>query len=386
MKAVRRKDGIGRETVDRKDRLDMVGFGTMLFGELNEEKEAMKLLDRARERGISFFDTAEMYPVPQRQETQGLSEEIIGKWLKSRSIPRSEVAIATKVTGPSGQMSWIRDGPRRIDREAITSAVEGSLRRLDVDYIDVYQIHWPDRYVPMFGESLYDSSRAYSAVPLEEQMEAMGSLVQQGKIREVGLSNESPFGLMRCCNLAKQSCCKMMEEEGEEEDEEGEEEFPGKTYYPKISYIQNAYNLMCRSFDSSLLECCLEEKVKLLAYSPLAMGLLTGKYLRNGGPADGRLNLYKGRYSEAETRYEQRPAVIEAVKQYASVAAKHGMTPLELAIRFALSNPCMGKTIVGATNCSQLDEIVRAAGEGSLSEAVLADVKSIHRNIPNPTP
>ena len=173
-------------------------LGTMQFGERIADIDARLMLDRAREHGINFFDTAEMYPVPQRAATQGASERILGRWLRDRAVPRRDVVLATKVTGPSGQMAWIRDGPERLDGASITEAVEGSLRRMQTDYVDLIQLHWPDRYVPMFGEELYDASRRHGAASLEDQLEALGRLKDQGKVLDVGLSNETPWGLMRC--------------------------------------------------------------------------------------------------------------------------------------------------------------------------------------------
>ena len=345
----------------------------MLFGTSTGEEEAFAMLDRARDHGINLLDTAEMYPVPQSAESQGRSEAIVGKWLRSRTsrggdVRREDVVVATKVTGPSGQMPWIRGGPPRVDARAIREACEGSLRRLQVDCIDIYQVHWPDRYVPMFGETLYDASRRYASVSLEEQMDAVGSLVEEGKVRRVGLSNETFWrGLTKCCNLHAAG--------------------GGEQRYPRIHYLQNAYNLLCRSFDASLAECCAEERVSLLAYSPLAMGLLTGKYNDGrGGPPSARLNLYRGRYSEAEQRYERTPRVMEAVGRYAALAGRHGMTCTELAIRFAASCDHLGSVVVGATSCDQLNQVAAYARKGRLGEALLREIDLIHRDLGSPAP
>jgi len=288
-------------------------------------------------------------------------------------LRREDVVVATKVTGPSGQMPWIRGGPERLDAEAIIEACEGSLARLGLDHVDILQLHWPDRYVPMFGESLYrPGSRYEDRVPLEEQMEALGSLVRQGKVRRVGLSNETPWGLTRCCDLSR---------------------YGG---FPRIHYLQNSYSLLCRTFDcGGLAECCWEEGVELLAYSPLAMGLLTGKYLPpegegadlgGWGPPGARLNLYKGRYSEAESRYERTREVTRAVARYGDLAGRHGMTLTELAVRFVLSNERVGCAVLGATSCSQLDELLDYAGRGALDSRILDEIDGVHRAAPNPTP
>ena len=366
---------------DGEDVSRRLGFGTMLFGEYTSESEAFELLDRSMEHGLRLLDTAEMYPVPQGAHSQGLSERIVGSWLRSRHagglVSREEIILSSKVTGPSGQMPWIRGGPNKVDKRAITEAVEGSLARLDTDYLDVYHIHWPDRYVPMFGEALYDSRRRlHYSVPLEEQMEAMQTLVYQGKVRRVGLSNETPWGLMRCCELHRSE--------------------PNK--YPRISCVQQAYSLLCRGFEEQggLAECCAEEDVKLLAYSPLAMGLLTGKYLVKGekeglgdhGPREARLNLYRGKYSEAEQRYERTLRVQEACQYYVALARECGMSAVELAIRFVLSQGegrgCC--CIVGATSTDQLDALAAAAKKGKLPEEVLSRIETVYRKYGSPTP
>ncbi|KAG8090481.1 hypothetical protein GUJ93_ZPchr0011g28735 [Zizania palustris] len=247
--------------------------GTMTMGEQSGLPESLRLLDAAFDGGVNFFDSAEMYPVPQRRETHGRSEEFLGRWLRARRVSRGSVVLATKVAGPSGQMNWIRDGPVSLDWQNITEAIDSSLRRLGVDYIDLYQIHWPDRYVPMFGETEYDPSHHYVSVPMEEQLMALGRAIDAGKIRYIGLSNETPYGLMKFLQLSRNS-----------------------QLHQKILTVQNSYNLLCRNFDAGLAECCHHERISLLAYSPMAMGILSGKYYLSddGGPADARMNLFKG--------------------------------------------------------------------------------------------
>ncbi|KAG2498164.1 hypothetical protein HYH03_003921 [Edaphochlamys debaryana] len=313
----------------------------MLFGESTSYVEAERLLGRCMEAGVSFFDTAEMYPVPQRAETQGASEEYLGRWLRGSGRRREDVLIASKVAGPSGQMTWLRGGPHKVDAANITEALDGTLRRLRTDYVDLYQIHWPDRYVPMFGDADYDPSYAYDCtVPLEEQLEALGRAVEAGKVRYVGLSNETPWGLCRAINAASQ-----------------------RPSLPRVVSLQNAYSLTCRTFDSGgLAEACHVEGVGLMAYSPLAMGLLTGKYLgADGGPPGARLNRYRGRYAEAESRYGPKPNVREAVAAYAQLAREVGLSPTALAIRFVLSRPLVTCAVVGATCEAQLAELLEAA-------------------------
>ncbi|XP_021681396.2 uncharacterized protein LOC110665534 isoform X2 [Hevea brasiliensis] len=265
-------------------------LGTMTFGEQNSLPQSFRLLDEVFHAGINFFDSAEMYPVPQRAETQGRSEEYLGRWIRERKIPRDRVVLATKVTGPSGQMIWIRGGPKRLDAKNITEAIDNSLQRMQMDYIDLYQIHWPDRYVPMFGETEYHPTQQFCSISIEEQLDALGRAVDAGKVRYIGLSNETPYGIMKFLQLAERAA-----------------------WYPKIVSVQNSYSLLCRTFDSALAECCHHEGISLLAYSPLAMGILSGKYFApNGGPVNARLNLFKGRYSEGESRYNLSNNMVKA--------------------------------------------------------------------------
>ncbi|XP_022155635.1 uncharacterized protein LOC111022719 isoform X2 [Momordica charantia] len=286
-------------------------FGTMTFGEQNSLFQSFRLLDQAFDAGINFFDSAEMYPVPQRAETQGRSEEYLGRWIRNRKIARDRVVIATKVAGPSGEMTWIRGGPKCLDAKNIIEAIDVSLKRMQTDFIDIYQIHWPDRYVPMFGQTEYNPSWQYSSVSLEEQLYALNKAADAGKIRYIGLSNETPYGVMKFAHIGERY-----------------------THLPKVVSLQNSYNLLCRSFDSGLAECCHHERISLLAYSPLAMGILSGKYFSpEGGPGDARLNLYKGKYLEGESRYNLTNNVIRtATMEYVKVAKKYGLHPVSLAI------------------------------------------------------
>ncbi|GAX82161.1 hypothetical protein CEUSTIGMA_g9589.t1 [Chlamydomonas eustigma] len=350
-------------------RVPSLCLGTMLFGESTEYNTACHLMNKCLERGVNFFDTAEMYPVPQASETQGASEKMLGDWLKSKD--RSKIIISTKVSGPSGQMTWIRGGPMKVDAKNIASAIEGSLMRLGTDYIDLYQIHWPDRYVPMFGDVDYRTTYAYSeAVPLEVQLEALGRAVREGKILHVGLSNETAWGLMKCLHAAKQQVSDQP-----------------SFLLPRVASLQNAYNLLCRTFDAHLAECCHLEGVSLLAYSPLAMGLLTGKYNVPGAAgADARLIKYKGRYAEAESRYGMRPNVLSALKAYSDLAAEAGISPTEMALRFVLSHPLIASVVIGATSMDQLKEQLAAAEAGPLGEDLLMKIDEVHSMLPNPAP
>uniref|UniRef100_A0A0E0J4Y8 NADP-dependent oxidoreductase domain-containing protein n=1 Tax=Oryza nivara TaxID=4536 RepID=A0A0E0J4Y8_ORYNI len=339
--------------------------GTMTMGEQSRLPESLRLLDAAFDAGVNFFDSAEMYPVPQRSETHGRSEEILGRWLRARWAPRDSVVLATKVAGPSGEMTWIRGGPASLDSRNIAEAIDGSLRRLGVDYIDLYQIHWPDRYVPMFGETEYDPSHQYMSVPMEEQLLALGRAIDAGKIRYIGLSNETPYGLMKFLQLSRDS-----------------------QLHSKILTVQNSYNLLCRNFDAGLAECCHHERISLLAYSPMAMGILSGKYYSSddGGPPDARMNLFKGRYSEGESRYNlQNPKMKAAVKEYVKISAKHGISPAILAVAFVLRHPLVSSAVFGATEISQLTEVLQAT-RIHLSEEIVAEINEVHARYPNPCP
>ncbi|XVF80538.1 hypothetical protein PTKIN_Ptkin15bG0081500 [Pterospermum kingtungense] len=339
-------------------------LGTMTFGEQNSPNQSFGLLDQAFEAGINFFDSAEMYPVPQRAETQGKSEEYLGLWVRKRKIFRERVVIATKVGGPSGQMSWIRDGPKCLDAKNITEAIDSSLKRLQTDYIDLYQIHWPDRYVPMFGEIDYDPVRQFSSVPMEEQLDALGKAVDAGKVRYIGLCNETPYGVMKFLHFAENSAC-----------------------FPKILCVQNSYSLLCRTFDSGMAECCHHERINLLAYSPLAMGILSGKYFASdGGPPDARLNLFRGRYSEGESRYNlSRNTLKEAATEYLGIAEKYGLHPVSLAIAFVLRHPLIASAVFGVTKSWQLQEVISACNVELTSE-IIADINKVHAKYPNPSP
>jgi len=336
----------------------------MLFGEGTVEADAHRQMDIAVAGGVNFFDSAEMYSIPQRVETQGRSEQIVGNWLRGRQ--RSNFVIATKVAGPGG-MEWIRGGPPSLDAANITAAIDASLRRLQTDYIDLIQLHWPDRYVPMFGVVEYDPEMSYTAVPFEEQLEAVTAAIDSGKVRHFGLSNETPYGIMKFCHASEVS----------------------NGGFPRPDSLQNAYSLTCRTFDAGLAECCHMEQISLLAYSPLAMGLLSGKYLdAQGGPPDARLNKYKGCYGEAESRYcPHKPSVRQAVASYTELAAQWGYSPVSLAIRFVLSHSLLASAIVGATSVEQLEEVLETAnGPCGMDDDLRDALDAIHARYPNPTP
>jgi aryl-alcohol dehydrogenase-like predicted oxidoreductase len=340
---------LGRSNFEVPD----VCLGTMTFGEQTAEADAHAQLDLALAHGINFFDTAEMYAVPPRRETCGASESIVGRWLKRQ--PRDKVLIATKVAGPSRNLNWIRNGPLAMDRANIRAAIEGSLQRLQTDYVDLYQLHWPERNQPMFGQWQFDPANDKDCTPIAEQLAALGELVQEGKIRHIGVSNEHPWGIMQFTQLA--------EELG----------------LPRIVSTQNAYSLLNRTFETGLSEVCHREEVGLLAYSPLAFGHLTGKYLSNPKAA-GRLN----QWPNFGQRYTK-PNVLPATRAYAELAAKHGLTPLQLALGFVRSRWFVASTIIGASSLAQLQEALPATLTPMPAD-LLREIDAIHLRYTNPAP
>jgi aryl-alcohol dehydrogenase (NADP+) len=329
-------------------------LGTMTFGQQNTLSEAFEQLDYAVEHGINFIDTAEMYPVPARAETQGSTERYIGEWLQHQ--PRHRLILATKITGPGRPWHWIRGGSLSITRDNLRQAVAGSLKRLKTDYIDLYQIHWPDRYVPLFGGVAYDPSQERPTVPIAEQLQGLAELVQEGLVRYIGLSNETPWGVSKFCQVAEQ------------------------LGLPKVVSIQNAYSLINRTFEMGLAEVCRHEQVGLLAYSPLGFGLLTGKYLGGVKPPGSRLALFEG----FGQRY-RKPNVEEAVAAYVQIARRHGLTPAQLALAFVRSRWFVTSTIIGATSLTQLKENLSCL-DVELSPQLLAEIEAVHQRYPNPAP
>jgi aryl-alcohol dehydrogenase-like predicted oxidoreductase len=333
-------------------RVSALGLGTMTFGEQNSEADAHALLDFAVSRGVNFIDSAEMYPVPPRAETQGRTESYIGSWLKHQR--RDKLIVATKITGPSRGFAWIRNSPR-INREHINAAIHGSLKRLQTDYVDLYQIHWPDRYVPMFGATGYDIAQEHDTVPIAEQLEALADLVRSGKVRHIGLSNETPWGVSKFVKSSEQ------------------------LGLPKIISVQNAYHLMNRTFESGLAEVCHHLQVGLLAYSPLAFGHLSGKYLTDP-PAQGRITLFPS----FGQRYAK-PNVPAASKEYARIAREAGLSPAQMALAFTRTRWFTSSVILGATSLPQLRENLDSV-DMILSAEVLEKIDAVHRLYPSPAP
>ncbi len=329
-----------------------VCLGTMTFGEQNTEAEGHSQLDYALERGINFIDTAEMYPVMPRAETTGATERIIGSWIR-KSGRRDEIVLATKIAGPS-RMHWIRDGQNNFDRKNLRLAVEGSLKRLQTDYIDLYQLHWPSRNVPIFGQLFFSPEHERPCVAIAETLEALQELVDEGKIRYIGVSNESSWGVSEFI-------------------------YHAQVYgLPRIVSIQNAYHLANRAFEMGLDETCYREEVGLLAYSPLAFGQLTGKYVENAN-APGRLTLFPPNWSP---RY-LRPRVVEATRRYMQIAKAHGMTATELALAWCYTRWFVASTIIGATTLEQLKTDIDAYSI-KLSDEVVKAVNEVHLEFTNP--
>ena len=329
-------------------------LGTMTFGEQNTEAEAHSQLDYALERGINFIDSAEMYPVMPRAETQGQTERFIGSWLK-KTGRRDQVVLATKVAGPNKAMHWVRGGRNNLDAANIRAAVEASLKRLQTERIDLYQLHWPSRNVPVFGAWEFNPAKERPCVPIEDTLAALGQLVDAGKIGHIGVSNESAWGVSEYIKLS--------ETRG----------------LPRIATIQNLCNLTARSVETSLLnETCYREQVSLLAYSPLAFGQLSAKYLDDPA-ARGRLTIFPPNWSP---RYV-RPSVLAAVKEYAQLARAHGITPAQMALAWCYSRWFVASTIIGATSLAQLKENIDAF-DTTLPREVLDAIDAIHARITNP--
>jgi aryl-alcohol dehydrogenase-like predicted oxidoreductase len=328
-------------------------LGTMTFGEQTSEQDAHAQLDLALERGINFIDTAELYAVPPCAETYGATETIVGRWLTRQA--RERITLATKVAGPGRHMPWIRGGALDFTRANLRAALDASLRRLQTDYVDLYQLHWPARNQPMFGQWQYEPDKENDNVSIRAQLEALAELVQEGKVRAVGLSNEHPWGVMQFIRHA--------------------EEFG----LPRVVSIQNAYSLINRSFECSLTEVCHRESVGLLAYSPLAFGHLTGKYL-DDAQAPGRLTCFKG----FGQRYEK-PGAAAAIAAYCGLARDHGLTPTQLALAFVRSRWFVASVIVGASSLKQLEENFDAC-EVRLDEDVLAEVDRLYLIHGSPAP
>lgn len=335
-----------------------VCLGTMTFGEQVGEAAAHAILDRAVERGVTFIDTAEMYSVPTRRETYGATEAIIGRWLERRPGMRRRIVLATKVAGPSRGMDWVRNGSSNLVRGEILAACDDSLRRLKTDVIDLYQLHWPNRNAPSFGSLYFDPAKDRESSSIAEQLEALQALVQAGKVRHVGVSNETPWGVCEFVHVAE------------------------RLGLPRIVSVQNPYTLINRSADNGLDEAMHRTGTSLLAYSPLGFGSLTGKYDEvglHGAEKPGRLAIFDAMRQQRWGR----PDALAAARRYNALARAHGLTPTQLALAFCYANWRVASTIIGVTTVAQLDENLDAWGT-TLPPELLAAIDAVRWEIRDP--
>ena len=334
-------------------------LGTMTFGEQVAEADAHAILSRSLERGVNFIDTAEMYAVPARADTCGATETIIGRWFAKNPGARQKLVLATKVAGPSRGMPWIRQGAGMTAADIVASC-EGSLRRLQTDVIDLYQIHWPERHVPAFGTKYYDPAKETTQTPIHEQLQALAGLVKAGKVRHIGLSNETPYGVHEFVRLAEQHGL------------------------PRVATVQNPYCLINRSYENALDESCHRLGVSLLAYSPLGFGLLTGKYDASGidGP-DAPQGARIASYASVRQQRWGRPEALAAARRYNALARAHGLTPAQLALAFCYTKWQVASTIIGVTSLAQLDDDLDAWGT-TLSPELLAQIDAIRWELGDP--
>ncbi|MFC3050799.1 NADP(H)-dependent aldo-keto reductase [Kordiimonas pumila] len=341
-------------------------LGSMTWGKQNTEEEGHAQIDLALDAGVNFIDTAEMYAVPPTQETYGKTEEIIGSWL-AKSGKRSDVIIASKIAGPRTDIDYIRphlqnDGKSDLDYQSVIEACDASLKRLKTDYIDLYQLHWPSRPVNMFGVLRYPAERGIKAkenksdIPLSETLGAMADLVKAGKIRAVGVSNETPWGVMHALSLA--------EKEG----------------LPRVASIQNPYNFLNRSFEIGLAEIAVHEQVGLLAYSPIAGGILSGKYAGGAQPEGARFTLYGKTFNRF-----LKPLGLAAMEKYVALARKHGLDPAQMANAFVNQQAFLTSNIIGATSLEQLKSNLDSH-HITLSQEILAEIDAIETEFPVPCP
>lgn len=334
--------------------VSQICLGTMNFGEQVSEVDAHEQMNYAVEQGINFFDTAEMYPIPPHKQSQGRTETYIGNWLK-KTGKRNELIIASKVIGPT-DLTYVRDGKEpHHDRKNIRKAIEGSLRRLQTDYIDLYQLHWPDRKTNFFNKRGYKHDPDSQHIPLEETLSVMAELIKEGKIRCVGVSNETAWGVMEYFRLHR---------------EKG---------LPRVQSIQNPYSLIMREYETALAEISIREKLSLLVYSPLSFGVLTGKYLGGKRPTDSRFAYAKGR---SEPRYNP-PHAQTAIEAYVKLARKYNLDPAQMALAFVDSREFVTSTIIGATSIEQLKTDI-ASIYVPLPYALLNEIEQIHLAMPNP--
>jgi aryl-alcohol dehydrogenase-like predicted oxidoreductase len=337
-----------------------VCLGTMTFGEQVDTATSHRILDRAVDLGINFIDTAEMYPVPTKRETYTATETIIGQWLDTRPGVRDKLVLATKVAGPARGLDWVRNGAPDLTPADIASACDASLRRLRTDTIDLYQIHWPNRNVPSFGGIYFDPAKDRPQTSIHDQLEALGGLVRAGKVRHVGISNETPWGVGEFVRVAEQHGL------------------------PRIVSVQNQYSLVTRTVDNGLDESLYRYGVGLLAYSPLCFGMLSGKYDESGldpeKPGLGRL----AQFSSMRMQRWGRPEVLAAAREYNALARQHGLTPAQMALAFCYGSWRVASTIIGVTTVAQLEEDVAAFGT-ALAPELLAAADAVRWRLRDPS-
>ena len=328
-----------------------VCLGTMTFGEQVAQAEAHAILDRSLDLGVNFVDTAEMYSVPAKAETFGSTESILGHWFAKHPGARQKVVLASKVAGPSRGMPWIREGTGMTAQDILNSC-DASLKRLQTDVIDLYQIHWPERHVPAFGAMYFDVRQAAIETSIHEQLEAMAKLVKAGKVRHIGLSNETPYGIHEFVRLAEQHGL------------------------PRITSVQNPYCLVNRTFDNAMDETCHRLGVSLLAYSPLGFGSLTGKYDQTGLEGNGAPMGRLAKYESVRKQRWARPSTLEASRLYNQLARDNGMTPTQMALAFCYTRWSVACTLIGVTSVAQLEENLNVWGT-ELSAQVLTEIDAI---------
>ena len=335
--------------------VSLICLGSMTWGEQNTLKEACQQLDYAVDQGVNFIDTAELYPSPMRAETQGRTDQHIGNWLKTRA-DRDQLIIASKICPAATYIDYVRGGDNRLDRDNVRAALDASLKRMQTDYIDLYQVHWPERDTNYFGRQDYYHAPEKDGIPIQETLLALAEQVQAGKIRYVGVSNETPWGVGEYLRLARE------------------------TGLPRIVSIQNPYNLLNRVFEIGLAEFAHRESVGLLAYSPLGFGALSGKYLDGNRPPGARLTLFGAKYKRYSTETAQR-----CTRQYVELARAQDLDPAQLALAFVNQRPFLTSSIIGATTMEQLAANI-ASVNITLDKDVLKRIEDIHRAQPNPCP